>query len=536
MKVRAVSLAEWTIAILMTGTVLALLLVRAQHAGGLWRDECASVQLAEMPTVSDLLHNFQRESFPAAFPLIIRGYGAIFGTSDVAFRTFGVAVGVLLLIVLWTNSLLLAGNPPLVSLALLGFNTTFLIWGTTIRGYGLGSVMILLTFGLTVRMLDRPTRPRIVAALLAAVASVQFLLYNSVILAAIALAVVLVCVVRRSWRAALAITGIVTVSAVSMLPYVGPFWNESRSAVVLRSPFDLERFWSQLQVAFGNPSRIMPAVWVALLIAAMVGAIVRLCVLRPRKPAHEQDALFFGLLVSAIAVAGYLVFLKILSYGTREWYYLALLSILAGTIDFLIAILSRFASVRYARVALVAAAAIAMPVFAWPKIIQRQTNLDLVARKLEEVARPVDLIVANPWYFGVTFNWYYHGSTPWITVPMMSDHRVHRFDLIKAKLISPNAIDDVYESIAHTLQLGNRVWFVGGVEFLPAGESPITLPPAPNPEFGWNMDPYAELWSQQIGVFLRLHSSGGPVVSVPTGGPVNDLENVGLLVIQGWHE
>src|SRR5439155_14994527 len=81
MKIRMFTVAEWIAAILLTVAVLILLFARAQHAGGLWRDECASVQLAEMPTVGDLFKNFQRESFPAFFPLIVRAYSATFGTS-----------------------------------------------------------------------------------------------------------------------------------------------------------------------------------------------------------------------------------------------------------------------------------------------------------------------------------------------------------------------------------------------------------------------------------------------------------------------
>src|SRR5439155_3525094 len=222
MKIRMFTVAEWIAAILLTVAVLILLFARAQHAGGLWRDECASVQLAEMPTVGDLFNNFQRESFPAFFPLIVRGYSATFGTSDTSFRSFGLGVGVMLLAVIWLNSLLLFGSPPLVSLGLLGLNVTFFIWGTTIRGYGIGSVLILFAFGLIAKLLLEPTRSRIAAALLAALASVQVLLYNSVLLASIAAAALAVCVVREKLRPALAIAGIAAVCAISMLPYLGP--------------------------------------------------------------------------------------------------------------------------------------------------------------------------------------------------------------------------------------------------------------------------------------------------------------------------
>src|SRR4051812_29316516 len=80
---------EWGAALLLTISVLFLLVVRATHAGPLWRDECAVIQLATLPHLSDLWQNFQRESFPAVFPLLVRVYASCFGTSDVALRIFG---------------------------------------------------------------------------------------------------------------------------------------------------------------------------------------------------------------------------------------------------------------------------------------------------------------------------------------------------------------------------------------------------------------------------------------------------------------
>jgi hypothetical protein len=536
MKLITLKGAEWIVAVLLSLVILVLLIVRAQHAGGLWRDECASVQLAEMSTLADLFHNFQRESFPAFFPLSIRAYTTVFGTSDAAFRAFGVAVGLLLLAAAWFNSRLLSHSPPLISLALLGLNMSFLTWGTTIRGYGIGSVLILFAFGLIAGLLLEPSKSRIGAALLASVLSVQFLLYNSVLLGAITAAVLAVSIIRRKFRPAFATAAIAGVCATSMLPYLRPFWTESQSTVVLQGPVTLGWFWRQLERAFGDPLHLMTGVWVGLFAVVVVGAAIRLYFVWSKKPAPEWDLLLFGLIAAIISVIGYFAFLKIVSYSTREWYYLALLSILAGATELLGAVLSRINWIRVGRLAFVVASLIGMPIVDWPAVTKRQTNIDLVARKLEEIAQPRDLIVVNPWFYGVSFNWYYHGPTPWATSPMMSDHRVHRFDLLKAKMMSSHPIDDLREVIGRTLESGNRVWFVGGVQFLAPGETPAPLPPAPDSEFGWNLDAYADLWSQQLGVFVRQHALTGEYLPVGTDQPVNDLENVLLLGIEGWRE
>src|SRR5207244_6435469 len=128
---------------------------------------------------------------------------------------------------------------------------------------------------------------------------------------------------------------------------------------------------------------------------------------------------------------------------------------LAGAIELLASNLVHKTSLRITRLVLVIATAIGMPFALWPKIIERQTNADIVARKLEESAQLRDVIIANPWFLGISFNWYYHGNTPWITCPTMVDHRMHRFDLLKAKMISPTPIDDLLETVRQTLQSNN---------------------------------------------------------------------------------
>jgi hypothetical protein len=536
MKSQILRVAEWSTAILLTLVVLLLLFARAQHAGGLWRDECASLQLAEMPRIADVFKNFQRESFPAPFPLTVRAYGAVFGTSDASLRTFGFVIGVMLLAVVWVNALLLTGPPPLLALALLGLNATFLISGTSIRGYGMGSVAVLLVLGLVGRMVIDPTRPRILTALVASLLSVQFLLYNSVLLMAIATAVAIVSLLRRQLRLALAMGAICIVCALSMLPYLWPFWNESKSTVVLRSVVTLNWFWRPLGLALGNPTLFIVTLWGALFVTLIVATVMRLVITWSNKPAPECDLLLFGFVVAVTSIVFYFAFLEIIGYLPREWHFLALLSILAGAMDLLAASLCHIRWVRAARLAAVFAALIVMPIANWPKVTQRQTNLDLVAHKLEELAQPDDLIVVDPWTLGVTFNWYYHGGTRWVTVPVLWDHRVHRFDLLKEKMMSPNPLNDLGEMIAGTLRASHRVWVVGGISLPKTNEKTLPLPPAPDSQFGWNCDAYASVWSAQLGDFIQAHASRGQFIPVRVGGSVNDVEDEPLMLVEGWRE
>jgi len=115
---KLIKYAERIIAILLSATVLFVLFVRAMHAGALWRDEAATLQLAQMPTLHEIFSNFQHEAFPPPFPLLIRTYVALFGASDASLRWFGFAIGVTLIAAAWFNSHALGDRGPVLFLTL----------------------------------------------------------------------------------------------------------------------------------------------------------------------------------------------------------------------------------------------------------------------------------------------------------------------------------------------------------------------------------------------------------------------------------
>src|SRR5438552_11744907 len=103
-KIDIVKWVERSTAVSLMAIVLFFLVIRATNAGALWRDEAATLQLAQMPTVSEIFSNFQHEAFPVPFPLLIRSYAAIFGASDASLRWFGFIIGAATVAVAWFNS------------------------------------------------------------------------------------------------------------------------------------------------------------------------------------------------------------------------------------------------------------------------------------------------------------------------------------------------------------------------------------------------------------------------------------------------
>jgi hypothetical protein len=79
------------------------------------------------------------------------------------------------------------------------------------------------------------------------------------------------------------------------------------------------------------------------------------------------------------------------------------------------------------------------------------------------------------------------------------------------------------------------MWVVGPISFPPAGMLPPEIPPAPHPEWGWSESPYTTAWLLQAGIFIQQHATAVGQVPIVSPGPVNEYENLPMiLVVQGW--
>ena len=525
-------LVELGLAVLLSAMSLFLLTVRVTHAGPLWRDECAVANLARMPTVTEITRNFQHEAFPVPFPVLVRAYTNIFGASDSALRSFGMAAGIALLCALWLNAYLIGRGPPLVSLALLGLNTTFLFWGTTVRGYGFGSALIAIAFGLLVCVIVKPTRARVIATAVVSITAVQCLVHNLALIFALVASAAVVALVRHDLRRVIVFLGILALCMISFVPYLNAY--SSSWSQVVEFPVTSRLLWKQFNFALGNPNVAIAWFWHVAFIVLFTASIWQLFRARSNKPTPTWDLLLLASLAAIAAPIVYYEFLQTLSYLTRSWYFLALLSVLAVALDCLALVLSSAVWMRIGRLIFAVIALVVLPINVWPKIIERQTNIDIVAKKVSESAKPADLIVVAPWQYGISFRRYYHGNTPWMTLPTIADLRVHRYDLFREKMLSPQPIDDVLERIRQILAAGNRVWLVGGIKLPSEGKPARSLSPAPNATAGWDNVAYSDAWLEQLGTFVRAHSEHGQTVRLPSTGAVNSFEDVPLVVVDGW--
>lgn len=521
-------------AIAITAVIIGLHLFFLFHAGGFWRDEVNLINLASSHSLVDM----KKDSFPVLMPLLLHGWSAIVpGKTDFSLRVFGTLIGLGIPAAFWLAAWKTRRAPPLLSLSLFCMNSTLLIFGDSLRAYGLGSLFIVLTAAAAVAFLRQPSWRRTGWLALLATLSVQSLFHNAILVGAICCGAWAVCWRQRNLAAAAKIFLAGIAAAVSLLPYVSGWLAGRESAEVLRTGLKSWRFIAAFQDSMGFPLGEFFYAWAALALAVIFFAAVALR--RARKISAAQDdmddlSLFAGTTVF-VAVAGFVLFLWLAAFPSQSWYLLPLMALAA--VCFEIGLPAVRGKMRAPFFGLIAATALIAIPTASRDLHHRFTNVDTWAGELQTAAATEDYIVVVPWFCGITFDHYFKGSTAWTTLPPVADHATHRYDLVRLQIQNTNAIQPVLERIVTTLAHGHRVWVLASMGFMDipdAGTSaPPNLPPAPLKNSGWSEAPYTMVWDSQVGHLLGDHAIQFARVKNPTAG-MQIIENTELFMAEGW--
>ncbi len=188
---------EWIVAIGITAAVVGLHFFSLARAGGLWRDEVNLINLA----ASHSLREMAQDSFPILMPLLVNGWSSLGLTgTDLHLRLLGTFIGLGLLLAIWLAAMSSRRTPPLLSLLLFATNSTVIIYGDSIRAYGVGSLLIVLLASAAWMFLQKPSWLRAGWLGAFAILSVQALFQNATLVAAICAGAWAVCARRKSWR------------------------------------------------------------------------------------------------------------------------------------------------------------------------------------------------------------------------------------------------------------------------------------------------------------------------------------------------
>ena len=526
---------EGLAALAVTLVVVWFHLVRLGHAGGLWRDEVQVVNLAGRSSLAEMA----KDSFPVLLPLVVHAWSAVgLGKSDLGFRALGLLTGLGLIGSLWVSARVTTRSAPLLGLALFGVNTTVITYGDSLRAYGLGSLFLVMAAATIWVCLKQPTASRAVWAGCFAVLSVQTLYQNAVLIGAICIGAWTVCFWRRAWRAAAYIAFIAGGMAVSLTVYVPVLVAGRDSAVVLRAGSQFPDAVANLKDALGFPLNSYSWVWGLLCLALVLLAAAglrrkdQLSATAPHQVTGEDCRLFAGATLAA-GIVGFAAFHWFAGFAAKPWYFLPIMALAALCFDSGLRPLPRWLQLGLPSLVL-ATAIIAIP-FARQDLTWRFTDVDLLARRLTVEASPGDFVIVFPWHCGLTFERYFKGTTPWSTLPPLTDHSTHRYDLVHAQLHASHPIKPVLERIMATLQKGNRVWVVGQMDIpSPGTPAPRDLPPVPLDSTRLPQRRYLEAWIDQVAYLLSEHSSKLDLLAHSAPNQVNPNEDLDLFVASGW--
>jgi hypothetical protein len=530
---------EGVAALLLTAVLVWLHFNFATHAGGLWRDEVNLVNLSGRAAFGDMA----RDSFPVLMPLSVRGWAALgMARRDEGLRFLGALIGLGLVASLWVSARATRRSLPLLSLALLALNSTVIMYGDSLRGYGLGSLLIVLTVGAAGAYLRKATPAQAGWLALGAVLSVQALYQNAVFVGAICLGCGAVCARRRAWRTALPVLGAGAAAALSLLPYVPILVSGRSSMEVLRTSLRFKYLVENVAIAAGFPLSLYAWIWLLLAGIILVGAVFRRRSGRPFPPGHDEAADEMRLFAATTLLAGgagFVWFLWLAGLTTQPWYFVPLLALAAACFDAGLPSWSRPGRVVFFG-SIVGTALIAVPAAHRDLSLGRFTNVDAVSGQLTAAASPDDFVVVTPWYCGISFERYFKSPPAWTTLPPLADHSTHRYDLVRSRMQDTNAIQSVLDQAAATLRSGRRVWVVSEAGLMgipePNTPSPYHLPPPPLPKWGWSGVPYALQWSSQAAHFLGNHSRRFERVENPVPDKRRLTEKMDLFVASGWRD
>ena len=521
------------IAVGVVGVVLLLLhILLLLNSGAFWRDECSSILLAQAPSWQEMWNHLAIDSFPGLFVDCLRVWiQSGLGASDFGIRLLGILISLGMLFSVFQSCRVMQVRFPLLALCLAGLNSVVFFVGSSIRAYGLAALLIVACLAAFWRVAVQPTRCSTAAAFLLAVLSVHCNYQNSYLLFGIGVAAAAVAAMERKWMRSGLVLVMCFVAALSMAVYL-PAISHYRSEIIVSN----YRLSMEIIVATLLDTMAANGPWLLFGWFAGFFALVYVVAKGPREP---SPGLYCLLAIVIAAVAG-ATFFKIGAMHPFPWHYIPFVAVCAVAIECGIADRGPGGRLALGKILLACyVAAVSLPA-ACSAAHLRRTNMDRVAATLEEKSRTNDLILVEPYWLRPSFLKYYHGAAPWRIVPVDPDDPgsvwLGQVISIKNIMAKPNSIQPTLDLVRKTLQGGGNVWIVGYVSPLPDGAQPPKLIPAPHPDYGWDNKVYSALWSQCLSCFLRAHAEKPESLVVRSNRPVDNIENVPLLLFHGWRD
>jgi hypothetical protein len=443
-------------------------------------------------------------------------------------------IGLAFIGALWWSCYRINKSAPLWPLTLFALNPLTLEGGDSLRPYGMALIWITLTFGFIWRLtFGEFGKWTIFFAFMAALLSVQTLFMNAIVLFAIGMGAAVVLLKRKCWRALLLVIAIGALAALSLL-FFRLMQERQDWGQVIGSRNDVAGAIAVADDAITDGGAIARWAWLVLTGGSL---LLFLLAIRARPAAivdlKRDRALFAGATMIVV------IFATIIFFSTVEVifprYFLLALAIIALSIHVFWSALPSNVATRTLSLGLALFAATTSIRPLYERAHMRMTNCDMIANLLEQRVSRDDLIVVTTLFYGVSFQRYYHGKAEWLAVPPVADFSLQRWDLLKQALAQPDPVPEIVSRLETVLGSGHKVFLVGKLG-PPLSEQPEPLPPAPQSEFGWQMEPYVQHWKAELTYWIEHHAVHGNELPVGNSETVNPLEYLGLFEISGRRE
>lgn len=504
------------------------------HAGGLWRDEVNTVNMACEASWDGFRQATYYDSFALLWQGVVRLWAAVgFCAEDRAWRALGGIIGWGQLLGLWVAGRTLPAHAPVWGVLLFGLGPAAASFGSTMRGYGLAALLAMIVFAAVVRFLREPTRNHWTLLAMASVFAVQTYLPNGVVVVALHAAAGLEFARRGCWRGLAAMAGASTLAAVSLVlnfPWIRYALEVGR---IEQRPVRWAEVFDQWSGAVAADVFLLRWAWLAALCPLL---LFPLAVWRKSRTDGLGDGTFF-LAAAVLTGAGYAFYVhSVAQLPGLPWYFLAPTAVVALCVDGSWSQAARRQSVlRWLSPALCAVFGLAVFPSARAAVQFRMTNVDELASFVSHAASQRDFILVSPWYVGITFQRYYQGTAPWQTIPPLREHRYHVHPEIRERMREgEHAIRPLLDKAEAVLRNGGTVWLVGIPQLPAEGEAMPALPNALGVRTP--AGPYLHFWETRVAVFLFERSVRMERVPVGLTVPVSLHESLGLLRLQGWRD
>jgi hypothetical protein len=384
--------------------------------------------------------------------------------------------------------------------------------------------------------IQTPSKRRVFVAALAGILSVQSVYQNAVFFAAIVVGAVAVALMRGSWKRTFLPIVIGLSAAISLLPYAGIVWRRGEWNPLNQTHLTIADVSARFLEVVSGSGRVVLAFWLAMVAAALALAVAHVWCSAWTKRTHpvgSDSTVAYAGVVLAGAVVGLAMFYLSFAYPTEPWYYVGLVALIGVCAEAAIAPWAHTPDRRIVLALVVVVVLASGGRHAWRALQVPQTNVHLVSARLNAETTPGDLIIAHSWVYVIPLERYYRGDAEVTTIPPLDDHKVHRYDLLKRQMLSPNPVAPLIARIEQVLKGGYRVWVVGyrqsrnadWLELQPIGRPPL-------PGSGWSVRPYVREWSLETLRFLTQHALEQSEIPIDHGPP--PFESVQLMVARGW--